>query len=420
MASTILLGLLSSCGGDEVPAPAETTLVTFPNSSATCEITAGELRCWGFNDKGLLGYGHTNSVGDDEDPCGLGPVPLGGESVRGLFRIGGASRCAITDTGRARCWGSSFAGEVLTDPNEPAEAGPRLAAEVELLQLVGGSEHACALLAGGSVRCWGQSDLLGQGDGLDRALELGPSGEGDLSELPDVPLGGPARTLVAGSSGAGSFTCALLEAGAVRCWGTEPTLGYGDAQVVGDDETPEQVGDVPLGGPATSLVAGRGALCAGLDDGSLRCWGRAAPYGVLGYGDIFADTDMVGDDETPEQMGPIEIGEAVEAVYMGDNRTCVLLEGGRVRCWGDGLPGVLGYGPEVTRLYSPPPDDIELGGPVRDLALGRNHGCAVLEAGGIRCWGHNSKGQLGLGDTSSIGVEGLPADVPIRPSCEGS
>jgi alpha-tubulin suppressor-like RCC1 family protein len=409
----VLLGVLSGCADDYVSPPTSIELVAFSNDDATCSIEAGVLRCWGINTKGLLGYGHTQDVGDDEDPCALGPVDVGGE-VRALYRIGGANRCAILDSGQARCWGASFSGEAYTSSDELPRAGVTLSAERQILQLVASSDHACALLDGGVVRCWGEAAMLGHGDGIDRGLDQDVSEV--LDSLPDVPLGGQAITLVAGSSG-GSHTCALLDSGSVRCWGTEDSLGYGNEQVIGDDETPEQAGDVPLGGPATSLVGINGSRCALLEDGTLRCWGRSASYGTLGYGDIFfSDTDRVGDDETPADMGPVPVGEPVQAVFMGGLRTCVLLEGGRLRCWGDSVLGVLGYGPDISRLYEPPQEDIELGGPVRGLAMGRNHSCAVLDEG-IRCWGRNDYGQLGLGDTSMVGVDGVPAEAPLRPSC---
>jgi alpha-tubulin suppressor-like RCC1 family protein len=412
--TTLLLALsLAGCSDELVLPPDSLELVVIGDSTCTLR-TRGELRCWGLNESGLLGYGHAQNIGDDEDPCSAGPVDLG-VSIRALNAFGG-SRCAITSSGQALCWGTGPLGEEFTSDGQPAGAGTTFMAERDIVQLVGGGSHICALLDGGVVRCWGTGSMLGYGDSVDRGEGRAPI---DLiTTLPNVPLGGEAITLVAGASGAGDHTCALLYSGAVRCWGVGAMLGYGTNEIIGDDETPEQVGDVPLGGPAKSLVGSRDTICAVLEDQTLRCWGRQPAFGMLGYGDIFSDVDSVGDDETPADMGPVPVGEPVEKVFVGGLRTCAVLEGGRLRCWGDGLPGVLGYGPSVTRLYSPPQTDVEIGGPVLDLGLGRNHSCALLDTG-FRCWGINNYGQLGLGTTSAAEFfDGLPVDVPLRTSCE--
>ncbi|MBI4248007.1 MAG: hypothetical protein HY611_00775, partial [Elusimicrobia bacterium] len=37
------------------------------------------------------------------------------------------------------------------------------------------------------------------------------------------------------------------------------------------------------------------------------------------------------------------------------------------------------------------------------LGLGGYHSCAVLKNGGLKCWGNNTYGQLGLGDVANRG-----------------
>lgn len=62
--------------------------------------------------------------------------------------------------------------------------------------------------------------------------------------------------------------------------------------------------DVDVGGPVAQLGAGQNHTCAVLEAGSVRCWGDAA-YGVLGYG----STLDVGDNETPASVGDVEVFE---------------------------------------------------------------------------------------------------------------
>jgi hypothetical protein len=59
----------------------------------------------------------------------------------------------------------------------------------------------------------------------------------------DVPVGRRVTQIDAGGS-----SCALLDTGAVRCWGPgfAGQLGYGNTRTIGDDETPASAGDVPV------------------------------------------------------------------------------------------------------------------------------------------------------------------------------
>ena len=43
-------------------------------------------------------------------------------------------------------------------------------------------------------------------------------------------------------------------------------------------------------------------------------------------------------------------------------------------------------------------------GAVAGLALGDEHGCALLVLGGVACWGDNEEGQLGDGGWESHNV----------------
>lgn len=92
-------------------------------------------------------------------------------------------------------------------------------------------------------------------------------------------------------------------------------------------------------------------------------------------------------------------------VTVGSQHACALLETGGVRCWGG--TGLVGDG---TRALRPIAVDVRgLGSGVLAVSAGDLHTCAVLEGGTVRCWGDNSRGQLGTGDTQPA-LE--PVEVP--------
>jgi hypothetical protein len=43
------------------------------------------------------------------------------------------------------------------------------------------------------------------------------------------------------------------------------------------------------------------------------------------------------------------------------------------------------------------------------IALGYGHTCVIVTEGGVKCWGYNDRGQLGIGSTNN---QYSPSDVP--------
>jgi alpha-tubulin suppressor-like RCC1 family protein len=247
--------------------------------------------------------------------------------------------------------------------------------------------------------------------------------------------------------------CALLEGGRVRCWGqaARGRLGYGNTRNIGDDESPAAAGDVDFGGTATAIAVGSQHTCVLLTTGAVRCWGSGV-WGEHGYG----HKNDVGDDETPATAGDVSVGGKALAISAGGLKACVLLETGRVRCWGNGFNGALGTAqqaqavgdnelpsstPEVPlparavaidsglsdtcallenrqvicwggthKTYNP--TVIPLPSMVNALAPGSNHLCATLESGRLRCWGNG----FGTANDYLKGTAPAPptdVDVPI-------
>ena len=213
-------------------------------------------------------------------------------------------------------------------------------------------------------------------------------------------------------------TCALLEGGRVRCWGGNGAgqLGYGHIEDIGDDETPADVGDVMLPEPGVELTMGDSHSCILMADQAVRCWG-AGGSGQLGY----ANTNDIGDDEFPVSITDVPIGGAALEVDAGGTHTCARLDNGKLRCWGAGSSGQLGYGNTTTIGDDEAPmsaGDVPVGGAVIAQATGIGHTCAIIANGAIRCWGSGSSGQLGYGNVEAIGNDETPSsagNVPAIP-----
>jgi alpha-tubulin suppressor-like RCC1 family protein len=322
-------------GGDVTVGGTVTQLAA--GSDHTCALlNTGAVRCWGLGSSGQLGYGNTNNIGDNETPASAGDVTVGGTVTQ--LAAGIEHTCALLNTGAVRCWGLGLYGQLgygnsnsVGDNETPASAGD-VTVGGTATQLAAGGGHSCARLNYGGVRCWGR--------GFDGQLGYGNTNSIGDNETPasagDVTVGGTVTQLAAGYS----HTCALLNSNAVRCWGwgLSGQLGYANENSIGDNETPASAGDVNVGGPVSRVVAAFLHTCALLDTGAVRCWG-AGDSGTLGYG----NTNDIGDNETPSSAGSVTVGGAVSELAAGAGHNCALLETAAVRCWGEGADGKLGY-----------------------------------------------------------------------------
>ncbi len=99
-------------------------------------------------------------------------------------------------------------------------------------------------------------------------------------------------------------------------------------------------------------------------------------------------------------------------MWAGAYSTCSTTRSGAFFCWGANQAGQLGLGDRTERVYAPARLE-KLAGPLIDMALGPNHGCALHASGALWCWGSNQSGQLGVSSittrASPAKVEGLPA-----------
>ena len=382
-------------------------------------VPAARLRCWGYGGDGALGYANLATIGDDETPAAAGPVDVGlGRTVQAVS-AGTVHTCALLDAGAVRCWGFGGNGRLgygnivnIGDDEAPAAAGPvDLGPGRSAKVISAGRAHTCAVLDDDSLRCWGFNfdGRLGTGSNVTIGDDESPGSVAPVM----LGAGRTAKTVSVGDS----HTCVLLDDGNMRCfgYGQTGTLGYAVTGNVGDDETPDLIGPVDLGAGRTAVAIAAGDFhnCVVLDNGSVRCWGFGG-NGRLGYG----NTNSIGDNETPASVGPVDLGagRTAKAITAGDNHTCALLDDGSVRCWGLGQLGQLGYGNtnSIGDNESPAsvgPVDLGVGRTAVTLAAGGDHTCARLDDDSVRCWGRGLYSELGACAPGNIGDDETPASA---------
>lgn len=348
----------------------------------TCGLdTVGGMACWGRNHNGQLGDGSEL----DSDT----PLPVLGHATGVLDVAGGANHsCALTPSGKAKCWGRNTSGQLGNGDDSDSDVPEDVdGLTTGATQIAAGQSHSCALTAAGGVQCWGENadGQLGTGDEIDSNLPV---------DVPALPSG-------VASVGTGyAHSCALTVAGGVKCWGSDQFGQLGDGNNSTGSSTPVDVTGLTSG--VVSLGVGYNHTCAVTADGGVQCWGNNE-YGMVGDGTVANTRDV----PTDVQGLTGASGEPdMTTVSGGRYHTCALTASGGAKCWGRNVHGQLGTGDrEDARI---PADVIDLSGSLVAIDAGYRHTCARNASGGVQCWGRNLVGQLGDGSTNDSDT---PVDV---------
>lgn len=217
---------------------------------------------------------------------------------------------------------------------------------------------------------------------------------------------------------ADSTTCAVFDNGRVACVGQMKNLTR--TPWLSPEVTAAQAKELELPFAVKQLAIARGKTglhaCALSAEGKVFCWGGNAAGQSGEPADQKLVTDMAEKAGLPVKqlaalrpltaVAQIPLGQKAIAVTTGYAHSCALGEFGFVLCWGENIFGQLGLGaknggskleksavPVMVALTTR--DEAKQRISATQIAAGKNHTCALLSNGKVRCWGDNNFGQAG-------------------------
>ncbi|HUS31019.1 MAG TPA: hypothetical protein VMZ53_21060 [Kofleriaceae bacterium] len=376
----------------------------------TCGLLeTGQLRCAGENSLGSLG--RDTAMGNDK----LGPVLLAGVDRTDWtsIQLAAHTACAVRSDAAGYCWGANEFGQLAsaasTSSSRPVQLGMQ-----KWTRLQTGISHTCGIDNAGNAWCVGNNSA-------------GALGTPPTNRRSPTPIAGRWTDIAAGNS----TTCAISTAGTASCAG----FGISGAGGASSHQTMVQ-----LAGSWDFIKAGFISKC-GISGGELSCWG----HNVAGE---------IGDGTTNASLVPMKITAAASVSI--SRHTCAIDQTQKLRCWGANdsgqagvaggmnvrvptdIPGVwtfvsngyshtLGFDGLVLKSWGRGSEgqlgDGSMGSRSAPAAVGAfansfkaayagaYHSCALDSSFLAWCWGANSYGQLGLGDTT---VRSTPTPMPAR------
>lgn len=361
-----------------------------------CALTdAGRAYCWGKDSFGELGGGTRAWITRT-----LAPARVVADHTFETITAGANHTCALAGDAEAWCWGmigltGSGVEENESIPGHYIRATPeRVAMDAPVAQISSTFLHSCLLDENGTAYCWG-NNFYGQ-------LGLGHY-ERDTPPHPE-PVDTDVRFSEIRPFELG--TCALALDGAAYCWGNNDGGDAGNEGTAPAYATPQRVvGDHRFRSLArTGIFA---APCAITEGDATYCWGS------LGYGLDHDDEDLV------RAPAPLSDDPGFESVFAGGPGGanlvwCGLLEDGTALCWGwERHRGILGTEDVRDTCRDIPcnltPVPVAGGHRFRDLSIGPEAACGVTTDGALYCWGRNDRAQLGTGGEE---IEGTA--IPVR------
>lgn len=385
--------------------------------SSACGLkTDGSVKCWGSQNNGRVG--NSLSAGDALLPVA---ISIGGTAVD--VSVGYDHACAIRSDGATLCWGGNAIGQIGNGNTMDVLTPLEIVTGGGMVQVTGGQYYTCTLRADGKAFCWGQgsSGKLGQGAGTNSSLPVASQaaynfnsikaganttcgidqadsrlkcwGYGYYGLLGDGVRRGSSMTPVDASLLPGMTTHFSLNAtnacavsqGKGFCWGGNSNNHLG----TGNISKTAIVSLAPLVDFA-SVSLGRGG-CGITPAGALWCWGANDLDSIFATGNVGDGTTI-----TRDAMVHVDPGVTYFSVSFGTRHTCGITTSNLLKCWGMNTGGQLGIGNTIGQNLPVP-----VAAGFLSVSVGTTSTCAIDMSNKLFCWGNNADGQLGLGSTTS-------------------
>jgi hypothetical protein len=269
-------------------------------------------------------------------------------------------------------------------------------------------DHGCAILSDDSLACWGSNEngQLGRSSTNTRNNYAQPVARVTMPENKKV-----IEVAVSINS-----TCAIVEDGRAVCWGQSTFYLYSTVNRSANSGLPAP-GSANVNGPmrymtfpnnliAKQITVSSAHGCAILSDDQIYCWGYNRS-GMLGL-------DVAEQPELAVPSEPALPGRGLKAlkVVAGEGATCGVFltktdSEGRpsatgLKCWGNEVLGRLGLAGASFRGTKSELEKLEFvqmpaGTIVRDVAIGASTTCVVTAYSGLLlCWGQNNYKQAAM------------------------
>ena len=308
---------------------------------------------------------------------GMAMCPAGSSAQAvSLVGVEGPSGCVVMRDNQVRCF------RHRESPDDFSTVG-RLPGRVAELSL--GEGLACARTTGDDVYCWGVDAFRPDFDQVESAIERCWAGDRDGSRC-EAAVTMRAERAAARIRRVARRVNAISVEGDTLCT-THTVTGElicarADQRSDPDDEPASW--KTACTGRAVHVAAGDGHSCAVTSEGHAYCWGE------LGDDAFEPAPACVGRLMARRLRGVTDAAR----VFVGSDDVCIQHRDRTLSC----RPARTSH---VGRV-----DPLPGLGPVRDVSMGDDAGCAQTDDMQVHCWGSNATAHLGVGDM-------LPHDQPV-------